>query len=196
LIAQQDLHDEALKWMAADKADLAKYGAEYDENGTIVNYERVMERIIDEYNSAIETYNNSGQGDGDKLALEAAEQRFEDAKKAIENYEEALSIANDSANEMLEIQNKMSELEVEKITYELELKLEMNERDLELLEYYQDKYEDKLSKQDELFNTFLGSMAEYENNLAHLGTAYEQLNAKFVAGLINEADYAEAMADL
>lgn len=196
LAAQQDLHNEALKWMAADKADLAKYGAEYDENGTIVNYERVMERIIDEYNSAIETYNNSSQGDGDKLALEAAQQRFEDAKKAIENYEEALTIANDSANEMLEIQNQMSELEVEKITYELELKIDMNERDLELLEYYQDKYEDQLSKQDELFNTFLGSMAEYESNLANLGTAYEQLNVKFAAGLINETDYAEAVADL
>ena len=196
LAAQQALHDEARKWMVADKADLAKYGAEYDENGTISNYETVMEHIIDEYNSAIERYNNSGQGDGDKLALEAAEQIFEDAKKAIENYEEALTIANDSANEMLEIQNQMSELEVEKITYELELKIDMNERDLELLEYYQDKYEDQLSKQDELFNTFLGSMAEYESNLANLGTAYEQLNAKFAAGLINEADYAEAVADL
>ena len=196
LIAQQDLHDEALKWMAADKADLAKYGAEYDENGTIVNYERVMERIIDEYNSAIERYNNSGQGDGDKLALEAAEQIFEDAKKAIENYEEALGIANDSANEMLEIQNQMSELEVEKITYELELKMEMNERDLEMLEYYQEKYSEELENQDKLFNTFIQSAAEYEDNLAQLGKAYEDLSRQYAAGLINEAHYAEAVTEL
>ena len=182
--------------MAADRADLAKYGAEYDENGTIVNYERVMERIIDEYNSAIERYNNSGQGDGDKLALEAAEQIFEDAKKAIENYEEALGIANDSANEMLEIQNQMSELEVEKITYELELKMEMNERDVEMLEYYQEKYSEELENQDKLFNTFIQSAAEYEDNLAQLGKAYEDLSRQYAAGLINEAHYAEAVTEL
>ena len=196
LAAQQALHDEARKWMAADKADLAKYGAEYDENGTISNYETVMERIIDEYNSAIERYNNSEQGDGDKLALEAAEQIFEDAKKAIENYEEALSIANDSANEMLEIQNQLSEIEVEKITYELELKVDLNERDLELLKYYQDKYAEELDKQDEIYNTILGSMLEYEDNLKALGEAYEELNNKRALGLITEADYAEAIQDL
>lgn len=196
LIAQQDLHDEALKWMEADKADLAKYGAKYDENGTIINYEEVMQRIIDEYNAAIETYNNSSQGEGDKLALEAAEQQFEDAKEAIENYEEALSIANDSANEMLEIQNKMSELEVEKITYELELKIDMNERDLEMLEYYQEKYSEELGNQDKLFNTFIQSAAEYEDNLAQLGKAYDDLNRQYEAGLINEAHYAEAITEL
>ena len=196
LIAQQDLHDEALKWMAADKIDLAKYGAEYDENGTISNYETVMEHIIDEYNSAIERYNNSNQEEGDKLALEDAEQIFKDAKKAIENYEEALSVANDSANEMLEIQNKLSEIEVAKITYELELKINLNERDLELLQYYQDKYTDTLDKQDEVYNTILGSMLEYEDNLKALGEAYEELNRKRVLGLITEADYAEAVQDL
>ena len=182
--------------MAADKAVLLKYGAEYDENGTISNYETVMERIIDEYNSAIERYNNSEQGDGDKLALEAAEQIFEDAKKAIENYEEALSISNDSANEMLEIQNKLSEIEVEKIVYELELKVDLNERDLELLKYYQDKYTEELDKQDEIYNTILGSMLEYEDNLKALGEAYEELNNKRALGLITEADYAEAVQDL
>ena len=41
---------------------------------------------------------------------------------------------------MLETRNKLSAAEVEKITYKLEFKLEMNERDLALLEYYQDKY--------------------------------------------------------
>ena len=196
LVAQQALHDEALKWMAADKADLQQYGAVFDENGTISNYEQVMENILDEYNAAVEAWNNSGQGEGDEAAFEAAEQRFEDAKKAIDNYEEALSNANDSANEMLEIQNQLSELEVEKVTYELELKLNMNERDLELLGYYQNKYENDLEKQDELFNTFIQSALEYENNLVSLGQAYEELNAKYAAGLINKEDYAKAIGDL
>jgi hypothetical protein len=155
-----------------------------------------MRNIIDEYNRAVDEYNNSAQEDGDKERLEAAEQRFEDAKKSIEDYEEAIAKANESMNNMLETQNKISEIETEKIVYKLEFKTEMNERDLELLEYYQEKYSEELNKQDEAYNTILGSMLEYESNLVALGDAYDELNRKRKDGLITDADYAETMQDL
>ena len=90
LEAQQALYDEANKYIAADKVDVARYGATFDQDGTIVNYEEVMRNIIDEYNRAIDVYNNSDQEEGAKKALEAAEERYNDAKKSIENYEEAI----------------------------------------------------------------------------------------------------------
>lgn len=196
LEAQQALYDEAKKYEASDKVAVARYGAIFDAEGTIVNYEEVMRNIVDEYNRAIDEYNNSAQEDGDKERLEAAEQRFEDAKKSIEDYEEAIATANEAMNDMLETQNKISEIETEKIVYKLEFKTEMNERDLELLEYYQEKYSEELDKQDEAYNTILGSMLEYESNLAALGEAYDELNRKRRDGLITDADYAETMQNL
>lgn len=196
LEAQQALYDEAKKYEAADKVAVARYGAIFDEDGTIVNYEEVMRNIVDEYNRAVDEYNNSAQEDGDKERFEAAEKRFEDAKKSIEDYEEAIATANEAMNDMLETQNKISEIETEKIVYKLEFKTEMNERDLELLEYYQEKYSEELDKQDEAYNTILGSMLEYESNLVALGEAYDELNRKRKDGLITDADYAETMQDL
>lgn len=196
LHAQQALHDEALKYAAADKINVVKYGAEFDEDGTIVNYEEVMRNIVDEYNRAVDEYNNSAQEDGDKEKLEAAEERYQDAIESIANYEEAIATANAAANEMLEAQNKISEIETEKITYILEYKIEMNERDLEKLEYYQDKYDDSLAHQGEVYAAIQGEMLEYESNLAAIGEAMADLNQKRADGLINDADYAAALEEL
>ena len=196
LEAQQALYDEANKYIAADKVDVARYGATFDQDGTIVNYEEVMHNIIDEYNRAIDVYNNSDQEEGAKKALEAAEERYNDAVKSIENYEEAIQKANEAENNMLETRNKLSAAEVEKITYKLEFKLEMNERDLALLEYYQDKYAEQLDKQDDLFASYFDAAAEYEQNLNAIGEAYNSLVSKYAAGLITEKDYAEQLEEL
>lgn len=196
LEAQQALYDEANKYIAADKVDVARYGATFDQDGTIINYEEVMRNIIDEYNRAIDVYNNSDQEEGAKKALEAAEERYNDAVKSIENYEEAIQKANEAENNMLETKNKLSAAEVEKITYKLEFKLEMNERDLALLEYYQDKYAEQLDKQDDLFASYFDTAAEYGQNLNAIGEAYNSLVSKYAAGLITEKDYAEQLEEL
>ena len=196
LEAQQALHDEAKKYQAADQIAVARYGAQFDADGTIVNYEEVMRNIVDEYNRAVDVYNNSAQEDGDKERFEAAEQRFEDAKKSIEDYEEAIAKANESMNDMLETQNKISEIETEKITYKLELQIEMNERDLERFEYYQEKYEDSLKDQGIVYKSIYNSMLEYENNLAVIGEVMAALDQKRKDGLITDADYAETLQDL
>lgn len=196
LQAQQALYDEAKKYEAADKVAVARYGAIFDQEGTIVNYEEVMRNIIDEYNRAVDVYNASDQEEGAKKALEAAEERYSDAVESIENYEEAIQKANEAENDMLETRNKLSAAEVEKITYKLEFKIEMNERDLELLEYYQDKYADQLDKQDELFANYFDTAAEYQQNLNAIGEAYNSLVNKYAAGLITEQDYAEQLEEL
>ena len=193
--AQQALYDEAMKYAAADQIDVAKYGAKFDADGTITNYEDVVKRIVDEYNAAVDTYNNSAQEDGDKELLEAAEKRFDDAMQAIENYEEAIATANQAMNDLLETQNQISELETEKITYLLEYKIDMNERDLERLEYFQEKYADDLEHQDEAYAATFDTMLEYENNLAAIREAMAELDRKKRDGIINDEDYAEAMQE-
>ena len=196
--AQVDLYNEAMKYQAADRADLIglNVGVQFDENGTITNYEEVIQKLIDRYNTAVERYNNSEQEEGDKLRLEDAEEAYDDAITAIENYEEAVATANEAQNEMLDILNQLSEIELEKITYELELNLEINEKDIELLEYFQSKYEDTLHAQDELFGSLMESAAQYEDNLSAIDRAYRDLLGAYTSGTINEADYAEGLKEL
>ena len=198
--AQVDLRNEALKWQAIDQAELIalNVGVQFSENGNISNYEEVRQALIDKYNAEVELYNNSAQEEGDKLRLENAEEAYEEAVKAIENYEEAVEIANQALNDMEEILNQISEIELEKITYQLELDIEVNERDIELLEYFQEKYADVLSRQDDVFHSLMQTAGEYQSNLSELGQAYNQLVAAYNNGNgpLQQDEFAEGLADL
>jgi hypothetical protein len=72
LEAQQALKEEAESYIPQDKGEFLKYGAQFDADGVITNYEDVMRAIMDEYNQAIEDYNNSAQEESDKKRLEEA----------------------------------------------------------------------------------------------------------------------------
>jgi hypothetical protein len=91
----------------------------------------------------------------------------------IKDYEEALATAAEAGISIQEIMNKISEIELEKITYELEVKLDLNERDVKLLDYYSEKYEDYLDKQGEVFNNTINKALEYQEDLNHLYDAYD-----------------------
>ena len=198
LAAQADLYNEANKWRASDQKELMSLGVgvEFDADGNISNYEEVMQALIEKQNANIERYNNSDQDEGDKLRLEADEQWYEDAVQAIEDYEEALKKGNEALIEMEEIRNQISELELEKITYKLEIETDLNENDLELLEYYTDKWEDDLDKQAGRFMKVTDSITVYQDNLTALNNALNELNEQHRNGTINEADYAEGMQDI
>lgn len=198
LAAQADLYNEANKWRASDQKKLInlEVGVKFDADGNIANYEEVMAALIEKQNANIERYNNSDQDEGDKAQLEADKQWYEDAVKAIENYEEALKTGNEALIEMEEIRNQISELELEKITYKLEVETELNDNDLELLEYYMDKWEDDLDKQANRFMKVTDSITVYQDNLANLNNALNELNEQHQNGTINEADYAEGVQDI
>ena len=193
---QERYQDEIAGYLAQDRQAVAALGATFDAEGNVSNYEQMMQAIMDEYNAAIEAYNNSEQDEGDKLALEDAEEKFNDAKEALEQYEETLALAGEAQADLLELQNQLSAAELEKITYKIEIVTELNDADLEILQYYQDTYEDNLDKQDDLMRNLTQQAQEYESNILVLNDAMADLQAKFAAGEINEADFAEGMQEL
>ena len=196
-IAEQERYrDEIEGYLAQDRAAAQALGAQFDAEGNISNYEEVMKSIIDEYNAAIEAYNNSEQGEGDKEALEDAEEKFNDAKEALEKYEETLELSAEAYEELLDLQNQLSAAELEKITYKIEVVTELNDADLEILQYYQDLYEDNLDKQGDLMRNLTSQAQEYESNILVLNEAMAELQQKFANGEINEADFAEGMQEL
>ena len=193
---QERYQDEIAGYLAQDRQAVAALGATFDAEGNVSNYEQMMQAIMDEYNAAIEAYNNSEQDEGDQLALEDAEEKFNDAKEALEQYEETLALAGEAQTDLLELQNQLSAAELEKITYKIEIVTELNDADLEILQYYQDTYEDNLDKQDDLMRNLTQQAQEYESNILVLNDAMADLQAKFAAGEINEADFAEGMQEL
>lgn len=190
---QQRYQDEIAGYLAQDRQAVAALGAQFDAEGNITNYTQVMQSIIDDYNAAVAQYNSGNMTDEE---FEDIEEQYEDAMEALEQYEETLELSAEAQAEFLELQNQLSEANLEKITYKMEIVTELNDADLEILQYYQDTYEDNLDKQDDLMRNLTQQAQEYESNILVLNEAMAELQAKFAAGEINEADFAEGMQEL
>ena len=199
---QQEYLRQINEYLPSDQAAIAALGAVFNDDGTIANYEQVMNAWLDELDAAYDRYNMSAQEDADKEALEAAEKEYEERKKILEQYEETLDLAANEYNNLLEIQNKISQAAVDRITYKVDLVVDLNEADMKVIEYFIDKMEDVLHLQDEMFEEMISKAAIYEENLATYNKALEELeeeHRKFLDSNgqegINDADYAEELAN-
>jgi hypothetical protein len=206
----RDKWKEAEEWLAADKLELMSYGATF--TGDQINYYEYMHKLNEEYNAMAAQY-EAGSVDDD--AWEEFEKAWERKTKAIENYEEALQIAEEMQNEMLENQNKMSANNLEAIEYKVKLKVDLNSADVKLLQYFQNKWNDDLTKSADLVKNltdealdYVDTLNEIQNNgIAKLEAAhneYQQWYDAFQAGqrdlempegAINDADYIKGLEE-
>lgn len=193
LYAEQE--KQAAVNMEANKKILEGYGATFNDDGTI-NYEEYMDKILADYNKAVDEYNNSDQGAGAELALQKAEEIYNEAKKAMEDYEEDMDKLNEAQENMLENQNKISAAMLEGIQYKVEVQWDFNDRDVKYLQYLRDKWEETLDKADESMQSMIDEAAKYEDNLKSLQQEQNELDAAFAAGTLNEADYATGLQDI
>lgn len=185
---QEEYYAEAAAYLASDRAELTHYGATFNSDGT-VNYDEYIRKQVNWYNAAVDASN-------DDETDERIEKEYEDRMKALENYEEALDLVDSIQNDILENQNKISEILLEGIQYKLEIAVELNDRDIKKLDYYINKWSDLLNKQDESMEVAMIKMQDYESSLAAVNEAYNTLQADYASGKLNDQDYAEALGDL
>ena len=187
--------------------------------------ENEYNRMVDEYNAAVDA---AVAQYGDELPEELANQ-LETKQKAIEAYEEnVLSKVRDtitSVEEAMELYEESKELyeelglEAEDIANQikennyriisegLELRITLNEDDLELIEYQLGKLEEDFYNMAESIAIMVGSgtanlggdgtqLGEYIDNLNHYKNTMEELERAYAAGEITEASYVEGMKEV
>ena len=192
---QKQYFREASQYYEANLKKLIDAGATFNEDGTI-NYDEFMDNIIRQYNNAVDAFNDSEQTALDQMKLEEAKARFDELKKLLEDYEEDLDLVQEIQTQIIEEQNKISAAALEGIQYKIELKLDLSERDIAMLDYFNDKWEELLDRQDDRMLNMTKQVAIYESNLTALGAAMKELQGKYNEGVLTEADYAEGMKDI
>lgn len=130
---QNQYLDEINKYWNEDKALIASYGAEFDETGVITNYDEIMKRQIDKYNSSI--------GKNEE-ADEAAEEAYDDFIEALEQYEETNNLRQDELEKLYDLQTELADVIFEKTQYKIEIKIAVKDDELEYLDYLLSKIED------------------------------------------------------
>lgn len=163
---QNQYLDEINKYWDEDKALIASYGAEFDETGVITNYDEIMKRQIDKYNSSIGKNEESDK---------AAEEAYDDFIEALEQYEETNNLRQDELEKLYDLQTELADVIFEKTQYKIEIKIAVKDDELEYLDYLLSKIEDDAYSAAEVIaligektQNSLEKLKTYENGLQEL----------------------------
>lgn len=207
---------EAQDYLAEDTSALeaaaakAGFSVTYDENGVITNYRSMMEALADQLIAAenqMNTFATQEEQDAyEQTVLEPLRKKIEELEAAIAMYEETLGILEDTDKEIETKQDQIMQNNYDKIMGTLKINIEVNDRDLELLDYYLSKIEDDFYSaaeaaalmvgQLDTSSTMGGQMGEYFQQLKEYSNALDELNAKHAAGEITDAAYEEGLEEI
>jgi hypothetical protein len=87
-------------------------------------------------------------------------------------------------------------LHYEKLTYEVEVKIKLDENDTKKLEYYFDKLSDNIYKAAEALGYLQGQFDPVISQLGTYENFYGQLNNAYSNGEISQENYIEGLQDV
>lgn len=115
-------------------------GIEYDESGNISNFDEIQDAMFEEYNRMAQKYTD----DSDEWKI--FEKKYELLEKYIEQYEETYDLARDEQSKLQELQNQKVDLQLEQVQYEVEIKLDIPDSQIKVLEYKLGRIDDDAFK--------------------------------------------------
>lgn len=202
--------DEALKYLKEDRqavADAAKEAGvilTFDENGLISNYTEAMTEIHNDLESAINSANANGDvSDSEQEKIDLIQKRADNLQSAIDQYDKTRTAIDDLDNQSDDKFYKWQDNNAAMLSYKLELNLELNEMDLEDINYELSKIEDNFYSMAEaaaLMSTDNGNsqlslysaqLGEYANSINALNAAYNETDPS--QSQISQAAYVEGL---
>ena len=179
----------------------------YDENGNISNYDEEMGRLTDEYQSMYEEYAADGEiTEAEQANLDAKQATIDEITGYADAYSSAVEEGEENAKEQLASKYAIQDKNAEALTLTLEMNIEINERDLQRIEYYLGKMEDDFYSAAEAAALMVGNLngegssfgeggqlGVYLANLNAYQTSFTDLQAAYENGDISQADYVEGL---
>lgn len=160
--ANREYLSEIEKYLSDDRAAVKALGANIDENGTILNYDALIQKAVDDYNTAVDAFNRATTDDeGAQKAFEAAQERYDQFMETISQYEETQDLYKEQMQQVLDDIMTEQSLLLERTQLEVELKINVSEDALEYLEYMMDNIENKAYDCAEAFGYLNGMTQEY-----------------------------------
>lgn len=147
LIAKQrDYIDEINRYYEIDRKAVEEtssrlgFEVEFDENGTITNWDRIQQKMIDEYNSHI---NAKGEvKDMTDEQWEEYEKEWERIMALYDQYDETQDLRKEALQQLQEYANELYDLQLQEVTYTVEIKVDATDDALEILDYMLGRIED------------------------------------------------------
>jgi len=124
---------------------------QFNEDGSIANFNELMTGFIQQYNAAMTKFNNLSAKEQEKAEnkryKEEWDERYEEWKKLISDYEEDAELLQTIQSDILENQNQISEKLKEVIQQKIELQFNLDDRELAQIDRWLGRWEDDLDEQ-------------------------------------------------
>lgn len=186
---------KAKEYLALDKQALQNntYGYEvsFNENG-FVNLEQTLNKAYEDVKKAQAAYNKALTDDAKKV-YEEAQQKFESFKKLIEQYEETLELIQELEDQIEDNQDEIMAKNYEKLTVEVEYKVQLDENELKKLDYFFNKLSDNIYKAAEAFGYLQGQIDPTFGKMSSYEDFYNKLESSYANGEITQADYVDGL---
>ena len=171
-------------------------------SGTIINYTDAMTQLFNERERLLSSF-GSTMTESEEERLTAFDDKIEKVKEAYEQYEKTLDEKQDLEQEQIEKVAEIQQQYYDILSEELEIKITINDDDLELLDYHLGKIEDDFYNMAEAAALMIDSsnslgmsqMDIYSNNLANYSDHLKRLEEDYAAGKISQADYVQGLQD-
>ena len=211
---------QAKDYLKEDRDALEKASADLglkvniDDNDFITNYTDLMNQVDQQLKDA---YAKAGDtiDDKEQETLDALEKKVEDFEAAISQFDETRETLEDIENEVLDKIYERQDRNFEILNKELEIKIDIDDRALDRLEYYADKFSDNFYKLAETYALIVkgvngegvgkidlakDKLAQYagtrnDNGLIVYGDYMRKLESDHHYNLISQAQYVEGLKD-
>lgn len=187
------------EWYAT--GGLSYYGldAQFDENGVLTNYDQIVDAAVAKYNEAVAYYNSlTGEQQENDKTLEFAEKQYSSFMELLKQYEDTNNLLQDEVDERQKLFYQWQDNNYEALSYEIELKLKVNDNELKWLDYQLKKIGDSVYKTSEaianLFSTKGSSQAGVAvQTMNDLLDHMNKLDEAYAEGKISETEYFEGL---
>lgn len=199
--------EEALKYLDEDLDAMFKAASEAgvilatDENGLISNYTEVMTELYNELNAEVTKANRDGNAsESEQARIDKIQKRIDALKDAMSQYDETRELIEDLDNELDEKFYQWQDNNYEMLTYELEIKLELNEDELKLIDYYLNKISDDFYQMAEAAALMVGGdgvsqLEMYTSSLSNYEDHVNSLKEAYANGEISQTAYVEGLRE-
>ena len=162
IAAQKRYVDEIESYYSKDRAAIAAYGAVFDEDGIITNYEQIMQEQLDIFNASL---------------TDEAEESYKDFKDILNQYEETLELKLSEADKLIEQEYDKISLQLEKITYSVEIKVQIHDDQIDFLERRLDRLSNSERRQYDSYLIQQKKMSELQDKRFDIQRGINELQA-------------------
>lgn len=197
---------EAQAYLKTDKATLQQAAKEagitftFDEDGDISNYTDQMTKLYNQLIAAQNKANSFSTKDAQdaykEATLDPIQEKINKLKDAIKQYEDTRDLVEELTDDIQDKINEWQDRNYQMLTYEVEIKVQLDENDTKKLEYYFDKLSDNIYKATEALGYLQGQFDPVISQLGTYENFYSQLNNAYSNGEISQENYIEGLQDV